>query len=197
MDSEFDNFAPIGRFGLDDLPAAVGFMAFRQAALNPGAADCAFRHAADRFVDVVPHGLAPGRAVFGPGRSINKEVQENPIHRLKQVGSLVLNNAILSPESMAVLCPSQGFFEVSIENLAMWNGRLSAADRNFIDVGTDKWRLANPSRLIREIDAIALPVGGIGIGNYGHFLYDGLPAVLQHRLLLGPNAVLAGRPLLP
>lgn len=197
MDSERDIVAPIGRFGLDDLPAAAGFAAFRQAALDPGAADCAFRHAADRFVDVVPHGLATGRAVFGSVRSINREMQENPIHRLKQVGSLAINNAILSPDSMAVLCPGRGFFDVSIENLAMWNGRLSAADGNFIDVGPDQWRFAESCPSVPQIDAIALPAGGIGIGNYGHFLYDGLPAVLQHRLLLGPRAVLTGRKLAP
>ncbi|MCU4160437.1 glycosyltransferase family 61 protein [Acidiphilium sp. AL] len=138
-----------------------------------------------------------GLTVFGPGRSVNEEMRENPIHRLKRVGSLVLNNAILSPESMAVLCPGRGFFDASIENLAMWNGCLSAADRNFIELANDAWRWADPSRPIPEIDTVVLPVGGIGIGNYGHFLYDGLPAALLHRLLLGPHAVLAGRPLLP
>ena len=197
MESALDILAPIGRFGPDDLPAVAGFKAFRHAVLDSSAADCVFRHAADRFVDVVPHGLTPGRAVFGPGQSINDDMRANPIHRLKQVGSVALNSAVLSPESMAVLSPGRGFFDASIQNLAMWDGRLSAVDRNFIDVGTAAWRFADPARPIPDIDAIALPGGGVGIGNYGHFFYDGLPAVLQHRLLLGSNAVLAGRALLP
>ncbi|HEX7391080.1 MAG TPA: glycosyltransferase 61 family protein [Acidiphilium sp.] len=187
--------APIGRFGVTDLPAASGFAAFRRAVLDPGAADCAFHHAADRFVDVVPHGLRQGRAMFGPGRSVNRGMQETPIHRLKRVSSLVLDNAILSPGSMAVLSPERGFFDASVDNLAIWGNRLSAVDSNFIEADSGGWTWADPGQTIPDIDAIGIPVCGVGIANYGHFFYDGLPAALLHRRLLGPRAVLAGPPL--
>lgn len=185
----------IGRFGLAELPAVAGFPAFRHAVLDPEGRDCVFHHAPDRSVDVVPHGLVRGQTVFGPGVSLSRDMNENPVHRLKGVSSVVLDRAVLSPDSMAVISPEWGFFNASIDNLEAWQGKLSIADRHFIEAGPDRWRHADPAATIPMIDAIALPIGGIGLANYGHFFYDGLPAAILHHRLLGGKTVLAGRPL--
>ncbi|MGC9268881.1 glycosyltransferase family 61 protein [Acidiphilium sp.] len=173
-----------------------GFAALRRAVRDPEAVDCQLRHTPDRFLDVVPHGLVAGRTVFGAGQPTIAALRDDPVHRLQHVASVLLNEAILAPDSMAVLNARQAFFEPSIANLAMWNGELSLIDGNFT-TAKDGWRFADSNRNIDYSPMIALPVGGVGGNNYGHFLYDGLPAALHHRLLLGPGAVLAGRTLLP
>lgn len=188
--------ASFGRFTADDLPAGP-FAAFRAAARDPEAADRALRHAPARLVDVVPDGLAPGRTVFGNGVSVNRDMRESPRHRLKGLTSVMLRDAVVAPASMAVLSPAHGLFEPSVNNLDSSGGLLSAVDPAFVEAGPGRWRLADPSRGIPLIDAVALPVCGIGAANYGHFLYDGLGAALLHRELLGTGTILVGRDLLP
>ncbi|MCW8307149.1 glycosyltransferase family 61 protein [Acidiphilium sp. PA] len=195
MDGPGISTGAIGRFEADALPAAAGFAAFRRAALDPAGTDCRFGHAPDRLVDVVPHGLIEGVTVFGEGMPAIAALRDNPVHRLAGVSSVLLNDAVLAPDSMAVIDSHRRFFGPSVDNLAVWNHHLPTVDRAFVDVAGG-WSLREQVDDSADDAVIALPVGGVGSVNYGHFLYDGLPAVLLHRQLLGPRAVVVGRPLL-
>jgi capsular polysaccharide biosynthesis protein len=195
MDRPHSTPDPFGQFEPDDVPATAGFAAFRRAALDPDALDCRFNHTPDRLVDVVPHGLVTGVSVFGPGQPAIASLRDDPVHRLARVSSFMLNDAVLAPGGMAVLDANDRMFGPSVDNLAAWGHRLPAVDPAFIDVAGG-WRLQDPASNFTDGSVIALPVGGVGSHNYGHFLYDGLAAALHHRLLLGRRAVLVGRPLL-
>ncbi|MEE3501379.1 glycosyltransferase 61 family protein [Acidiphilium acidophilum] len=190
-------FEMIGRFSAESVPAVSRFAAFRRAVLDPDGAECAFRHAPDRIVDVVPQGLVVDRTIFGEGQPAIAGLRDEPRHRLAQVVSLVLRDAVLAPDSMAVLSETRGFFEPSVNNLAVWNNRLSSIDPNFRDAGPGAWTLAEPDAAMPYVDAVAMPVVGVGGSNYRHFLYDGLAAVVLHRRLLGAAVRAAGRVLLP
>lgn len=195
MDGPGITAGAFGRFEADALAPTPGFAAFRRAALDPDGADGRFSHAPDRFVDVVPHGLIEGVAVFGEGVPAIAALRSDPVHRLAGVSSVLLNDAVLAPDSMAVIDAHERFFGPSVDNLAMWNHHLPTVDRAFSDTGGG-WRLCDPIEDTVDDGMIALPVGGVGCVNYGHFLYDGLAAALHHRQLLGPRAFVVGRPLL-
>jgi hypothetical protein len=196
MDALLPEAEIIGHFPAESVPATSRFAAFRRAVLDPEAADCAFRHMPDRRVDVVPHGLRVDRTVFGEGRPAIAGLRDDPLHRLAGVTSVVLGDAVISPDSMAVLSAARGFFDPSVDNLAVWDNRLSAIDPHFREAGPGAWRRSDPAATVPFIDAVAMPVCGVGGHNYGHFLYDGLAAVLLHRRLLGCHVRAAGRALL-
>jgi hypothetical protein len=195
MDVPPTSLPAFGRFEADDLPATVGFAAFRRAALDPAAAECRFNHTPDQDIDVVPHGLVAGVSVFGDGQPAIASLRHDPVHRLGRVSSIMLHHAVLSPDSMAVMDAGERFFGPSVDNLAVWNHRLADVDASFIEVA-DGWRLGCAAAEIDDDGLIALPLGGVASHNYGHFLYDGLAAALHHRVLFGRRAVLVGRRLL-
>lgn len=173
---------PIGVFDVGDLPGAGEFAALRAALLTAGA-QIAFRHQPDRHTNAVPAGLRRGHTVFGPGRSVDEGFNTSPVHRQKTIASVVLDEAVLFPRSMAILSGQLGLFAPSIGHVAFF-GSLAALDDQFIDHPGGGPALAHDPASIERRDEIALVLGGVGLANYGHFLYDGLPGVLLHKLLL-------------
>ncbi len=188
----------LGLFDPADLPQADEFAAL-VAALAPQAdEDMAFVHAAAAAVAQVPCGLRPGINLFGPGRSPPMTASATAIAATREIASVLLNDAAFTAGSMAVIDREDRLFTGSLAAIGDPR-RLAAVDPAFRCDGSGALCLASDFRAeAQHIDAVALPVCGPGLPNYGHFLFDGLPAIfLQRPLLPGSRVRVVGPRLLP
>ncbi len=183
-----------GRLAVSDLPAVAPFARFREAVHAPDGPEVLFRHAPDHEVVQQPDELARGRTVFGAETPAGRDARAGAaaVHRFRRLSSIVLNDAILAPRSMAVASPARGLLDTALDTPAVRQSRLSAVDPDFSEAGPDTWRLLRP---VPGIGQTILPVGGASASNYGGFLFEGLCGALLHHETLGPGLALAGPPL--
>jgi len=177
------------------LPVASCYRAFCAAVTGPVDQDLAFHHAAADVLDTLPEGLIPGVNRFGPGECM--PMTYSALNDSKAIGSYLLHDVVLSPASMAVFRPGDGLLDLTVDNLGFFGGQLSSVDSSFIDTA-EGVHLVYDVGALPELDCIAVPVCGVGFPNYGHFLFDGLGAVLQHlQTIRDPRLRLVGPPLRP
>ena len=175
--------AILGGFRARDLPEAGTYEALRRA-LTHGRQDCRLLHAAASESAQTPEGLRTGANLFGPGHSPVMTSSTTSVARIREVCSVLLHDAAFVAASMSVVDSRHRLFRDGIENLGD-PAVLATFDHNYTMTPANE--LALKDEFLRDaehVDCIALPVCGLGFPNYGHFLYDGLPAVfLQAQLL--------------
>lgn len=189
----------IGSFVPADLTQAPDFNTIKDALRRGLRIDLAFRHAAPLHVAHVPGGMLPGVNVFGPGRSPAMTDNVTATSATREVASVLLHDACLIDSCMAILDRHDRLFASGVENIG-GAARLPAIDAHFRLDDTGEPCLAEDVRAhAPRLDLIGLPVCGAGFPNYGHFLYDGLPAVfmLHHLLAADPRVRVVGQPLRP
>ncbi len=197
-------YGPLPVLAAANLRRAADFDVFREAVLKePGVEhgpDLAFDHAAADRLDTLPQGLVRDANWFGPG--LSPKMTNSSINPMKAISSYLVHDAVLSPASMSILLPetnsrTAGLIDVSVDNLAFWDGQISSLDHHFVDSQSGRHFLADCEHL-PFFDCIALPVSGVGFPNYGHFLFDGLAAVLLHLQFFSSHRIrLVGPPLAP
>ncbi len=176
-------------------PRATRFQAFCRAVTGDTAQDLAFDHASQDVLDTLPEGLVPGVNQFGTGACV--AMTHSSLNASKAMASFLVHDAVLSPASMAVLRPGAGLLDITVDNLGFFGGQLSAIDDTFIESDAGVHLVYDP-RALPEIDCIAVPICGVGFPNYGHFLFDGLAAALQHlQTIRDPRLRLVGPKLQP
>ena len=188
-------YGPLPLMATDKLLRSPNFEAFRAAVLDGVGPDLALDHAAADAIDTLPEGLIRDRNWFGPGQS--RRMTASSINPMKAISSFLVHDAVMSPASMSILKPDVGLVDASVDNLAYWDGQISSLDANFVDSFAGRHFVADCEQL-PFFDCIAMPVSGPGFPNYGHFLFDGLAAVLLHlQLFSSPRLRLVGPPLAP
>lgn len=163
-----------------DLPEAPAIGAFRGALTGVGRDDQRLLHAPEGEVAQVPEGMTRGRTLFGPGHSPAMTASPVGMGRLREVTSVLLHDAAFVSNSMTVLDRAGRVFGDGIDNLPdlatlAGMGAPWSLDADGALCLPAEWRAAAP-----RVDVVALPVCGVGLWNYGHFLCDGLPLVLLH-----------------
>ena len=188
----------LGSFRASDLAPVDDFEAL-DAALRTGTReDCAFIHAPRSGVAHTPAGLVRGVNLFGPGISPEMTATSGSIGRMREVTSVVLNDARFVASSMSVIDSRDRVFLDGIDNLGGADA-LAGYDPHYGRDADGALRLDDGfAARAAYIDCVALPVCGPGLPNYGHFLYDGLCAVWLHAQLLRDRPLrVVGQPLLP
>lgn len=188
----------LGSFRASDLVPVDDFEAL-DAALGSGTReDCAFVHAPRSGVAHTPAGLVRGVNLFGPGVSPEMTATPGSIGRMREVTSVVLNDARFVASSMSVIDSRDRVFLDGIDNLGGADA-LAGYDPHYARDAEGALRLDDDfAARAAYIDCVALPVCGPGLPNYGHFLYDGLCAVWLHAQLLRDRPLrVVGQPLLP
>ncbi len=105
------------------------------------------------------------------------------IIEMNSISSFLLHNVVVSPRSTLIQSIERGFFAASVDNMTSNFGpaAVPSLEPHLYRVGQDgkTYYKRDPMTLPRG-RTTAVPICGSGIYNYGHFLYDGLPAVLQY-----------------
>lgn len=188
----------VGSFGPADLPQVSDFGTIRHMLTQRQRGDLAFVHAPPLHVAHVPGGMVAGVNMFGPGRS--PAMTDNPTATCatREVASVLVQDACLIDSCMAILDRNDRLFASGLENIG-GIARLAAIDAHFcLDSAGELCLAEDVRRRAPRLDLIALPVCGVGFPNYGHFLYDGLPAVFMLRSLLAdPRVRIVGQRLRP
>ena len=170
----------IGNIAARELAPLDSIAALEMALGRAAQDDASFLHLREQHVAQTPDGLRRGHNLFGPGHSAELTRTPSSISRMREIASVVLNEAMLVPSSMSILDRQHRLFFESVENLGD-PMKLAGFDPHY---GLNaQGELAMPDAVLREvehIDCVALPVCGLGVHNYGHFLYDGLPGVHFH-----------------
>ena len=188
----------LSTFRASDLPAVDNFEAL-VAALEPDIReDCAFMHAPRSGVAHTPAGLRRGINLFGPGVSAEMTATPGSIGRMREVASVVLNDARFVASSMSVIDRRDRVFLDGVDNLGGAQA-LAGFDPHYTRDAVGSLGLEGDFvGRTTHIDCLALPVCGPGLPNYGHFLYDGLCAAWLHVQLLADRPLrIVGQPLLP
>lgn len=121
--------------------------------------------------------------------------------RMQESETVLLHDAIVSPQSTVVCSLSRGFYEPSIANFRLASKTLAPLARNdplFRLTESGACTFTERVEQLPYSDTTAMPICGTGFHNYGHFLYDGLPLVYQICLSLRAGAaVIVGPKLSP
>lgn len=191
--------AAVGTFAASALPSVASFARFAAAVDGYDGVDTRFVHAAETPAQRGGTGLVRGQNMFGTTDARAIGLYESGHYRMRSVESILLHDAIFSPQSMTISTLGRGFYDVSLANYFLAPAKLSHM------VSMDPlYRLdeaQNPvySERVASIetsDAVAMVVCGTGYPNYGHFLYDGLPLVhLTMASLRGTRPAIVGPPL--
>jgi capsular polysaccharide biosynthesis protein/SAM-dependent methyltransferase len=180
---------PIAVFGPDDLTEVTSFAELTDRLLAVDGEDCTFRHASPTLIDMVPDGMQVGRNLFGIGKC--HEAFRHTYGLMSGVTSSALHTVVFSGSSTVVHSRARGFFEPSVKLITQDGSLAQLTDLEplYESDASGQVRVTR-NRLSLELrDEIAVPVCGVGFHNYGHFLYDGLPAALMYKQAL-PDAPL-------
>ena len=174
---------PLGLFRAADLPALPDIAALRTALCAADGQDAAFCHAPAGSVAHTPQGLEPRRTVFGPGQSPVMTASPVSLSPSRAVVSVALRDALFVPTSMTVVDRAGRLFRDGIDNIPD-PAALATLDGHYARDADGALCLTDAATAgAAFVDCVALPVCGLGFPNYGHFLFDGLPAVLLHAQL--------------
>ncbi len=170
----------LGLLHARDLPQAASLEGLRAQLSGDAREDLRFVHAPAGEVAQTPQGLIPGVNLFGPGQSPAMTASPGGLAPVREATSVLLHDALFVAHSMTVVDRHNRLFRDGLDNLA---------DPALLAGWGEPWGrdaegalcLADGYRgRAQHSDCIALPICGIGLPNYGHFLFDGLPLVLLH-----------------
>jgi hypothetical protein len=167
----------VGGFYARDLPRLPDLAALHQALGSVGP-DAVFWHAPQMPVAHTPQLLRHGSTLFGPGRSPTMTDSAVSASHTREVLTAVLHDGFLVASSMTVLDATHRLFLDGVDNLGQAS-KLASYDPAFA-ADTDHGLQLSDDFVNRAAiaDCVAVPVCGVGFPNYGHFLFDGLPAAL-------------------
>ena len=190
-----DPAKPVEVFRAADLPQVGAFADVLSRARDRDATDGAYVHAAAVPLSLVEGGMEVGRNLFGPG-TCDASLRE-PAGLMRGVSTAALHDVVFSARAATVHSVARGLFEPSTQLVAP-DGKLAPVARlePFYRLEEDgRLRIDEGRAAVPTHDVLAVPVCGAGFNNYGHFLYDGLPAALQYRAALGdaPIRLVGGR----
>lgn len=160
--------------------------------------DVAYFHTTPSEVALTPEGLQPGINVFGPGHS--SVITNSPVSlsNVRAIATVVLNDCFYCTNSLSILDRNSKLFLPGIENignpqkLAEYDPSYSLNEENHLNIKDSTLAMA------KNYDIVAIPVCAAGFPNYGHFLYDGLPAAFMLSRLIDHEKIrLVGQPLRP
>ena len=178
----------VSLFSAQDLPAAPSMQVMIEALHPAHSHDLRFTHAAAADVSQVPSGQRRGVNIFGPGVSPRMEASALGQSRMREVSSVLLNNAGYESNSLTVYDRDLRLFTDGILNLDAPRALANFDPEFHLDQDGELYQADDWLARATYIDCIALPVCGLGFKNYGHFLYDGLPGVFLHSQMLDMNA---------
>lgn len=171
----------VGSFGADTLDMfpdmTTFFDALRQAS-SGNRRNGRLVHNGESVVRAIPRGYIRGKTVFGEGVSSGNAIFECNTVRMRMAETLLLHDAVYSPQSATVFANGRGFYDASLLNYGDGPGALDplvAFDPFYAHDDDQQLVLSQFASVIACSDDIVLPVCGTGFHNYGHFLFDGLP----------------------
>jgi hypothetical protein len=189
----------VSSFNSDALDATGELREFLVAINSTEKADLRFRHAPRTPARAAAHALKRNVNWFGPGETRAIDVFRDGDFRMQETETLLLHDAVFSPQSTTVCSLRRGFFDASIANFFLVSptlGPLANNDPLYKLDANGQCVFSERIATLEYVDAAAIPVCGTGFHNYGHFLYDGLPTIhlLQAAIRAG-IAEIVGPPL--
>ncbi len=171
---------PLGELSWGDLPREGSLEAAMERLVGDGRVDSAFLHDPRRSLPLTPHGTRRGVDVFGPG--VSPEMTDDALGQTttREVASVFLHDARFVGSSMSIIDQRGRVFRDGLDNIGTPQ-RLADFDPHY-RLQDERLHLNDDfdARAVR-LDCLAMPVCGVGFPNYGHFLYDGLPAAVLFR----------------
>jgi hypothetical protein len=180
----------VGRLCAADLPRLPDFEALIDALGGDRHDDAAFVHAPALRAEFAPEIV--GETVFG---DVSLAGKANPFPA-REVVSLVLNNALYSGNSLAIVDAQNRLFAAGIENIGPPEG-LASYDPVYRLDGDILTLDPASAHTETRVDDVIVPSCAAGAPNYGHFLFDGISvAFMLSHLLPSGRVRVAGQPLL-
>ena len=174
----------VGIFYAADLPKVRSFDEMAKALCPDCRSDVAFDHSRSHVLLQTPGKLHRGLNVFGPG--ISPRVTNNVRSQvtMPHTSSVVMNNGMFLGTSMIAMDANHRLFGDGVRSLSEPR-IIGTYDPNFtIDADGDLFLKEASAENATRSDYIAVPVCGPGFANYGHFLFDGLPAAFVHTQMI-------------
>lgn len=149
-------------------------------------------------VESVPGGLRQGLNLFGSIASDHIADFLLNITIVEPVSVVALPGGVLFPRSAVVCSPEHGVYRPSLAtgDPAADFAHVAAFDPSFRALESGGAALTFEPAALPIEDAVAMPVCGAGVQNYGHYLFDGLGMALLAAGLV-PQLRLVGPPLYP
>lgn len=160
--------------------------------------DMHFMHAVETSVANVPSGQHRGINIFGPGISPTMTASPTGINKMREITSVLLNDAGFETNSMTVYDRDSRLFLDGVLNLPNPKALANFDPEFCIDETGELYQADDWWARATYYNCIAMPVCGPGFHNYGHFLYDGLPGIYMHAQMFGMrNSRIVGPSLRP
>lgn len=144
-------------------------------------------HNGESFVRAIPRGYKKGETVFGNGVSSGNAIFEVNSVRMRMAESVLLHDAVFSPQSASVMRSGKGFYAPCLLNYGKQENALDglvAMDPLYEYGSRREIIFSQNAPNIKCIDILAMPICGTGFHNYGHFLFDGLPIAFLLKIIL-------------
>ena len=141
--------------------------------------------------------LVAGETLFGRGRHVREAFFAQSVATMKSVESVALCNAVYAPAYCLVFSPKLGLYRPTAGAFDGAGGPSALAKAyNAFEIADDGLLAIRNIERLEYHDAIGIPICGMGLPNYGHFLFDGLSlAAFMVEQLRGAGARLIGQPL--
>lgn len=144
-------------------------------------------HNGESFVRAIPRGYEKNETVFGDGLSLGNAIFELNTVRMRMSETVLLHDAVFSPQSASVMRSGKGFYAPSLVNYGKEENALDGlvSMDPLYEYGSNREIIfTGPAVGIRCINILAMPICGTGFHNYGHFLFDGLPIAFLLKTIL-------------
>jgi len=172
----------VDTFSASSLATAENFASFIAAIQAPSGIDLCFYHSAAGVAHVDAAKLQSGINCYGADNCPAAELFRDGTFHQRSTETIFLNDAIFSPSSTVVCSTSRGLYDATLQNFLLVPGKLNGLVKNDGLYELDASGSCRFTTLIQKvpfIDLTAIPICGTGFHNYGHFLYDGLPAIVS------------------
>jgi hypothetical protein len=185
-------------FSAQSLRRTDNFASFLAAIQSRFGSDLCYEHSPEERVRIPSFSLIRNVNYFGSDNAKFGPQFKDGFFTMRQIVSLMLRDAVYSPRSTTIAKPGLGLYEDSVKNLFPEGlGRLATLDPLYYIDEQGQCRFGDEIDRLEYSDQIAISICGTGYNNYGHFLYDGLPAVLMlvsmlegvRPCLVGPSAL--------
>jgi len=172
----------VDTFSASSLPTAENFASFIAAIQAPSGLDLCFYHSSAGVDHVDAAKLQSGLNCFGADDCPAAELFRDGTFQQRSTETILLNDAIFSPSSTVVCSTSRGLYDATLHNFLLLPEKLNGLIKNdglYELNASGSCRFTSLVKNVPFIDLTAIPICGTGFHNYGHFLYDGLPAVVS------------------
>jgi hypothetical protein len=191
---------PVGVFSASVLAKTEHFPIFIGALQGHSGLDLRYLHAPATSIRIASAGLQQDVTSFGVRNAKILQHFKDGFYKMRETESVILHNAIYSPRSATITKVGLGLYDESIRNhLLIEDGLRVMTQMDPLFRMDDRGQCCFGAEVesLEYSNDIAVPVCGTGYPNYGHFLYDGLPAILMLASMLdAPRFCIVGPPML-